>query len=110
MPFDFGYAVRDDDSGLDFGHNSNSDGRLTTGEYRVALPDTRTLVVRYTVDRLGGYQPTVEYEGEARYPEPQSSSGRRASSSSSSAAAPAQTYSAPSPAVQRPSSIYGAPN
>ncbi|XP_066966781.1 pro-resilin-like [Macrobrachium rosenbergii] len=105
MPFDFGYVVKDDDSDLDFGHSSNSDGRLTTGEYRVALPDSRTLIVRYTVDRLGGYQPTVEYEGEAQYPEPQSSN-RRASSS----AAPAQSYSAPSPAVQRPSSLYGAPN
>ncbi|XP_068248796.1 pro-resilin-like [Palaemon carinicauda] len=95
MPFDFSYAVKDDNSGLDFGHESNSDGKLTTGQYRIALPDGRTQIVTYTVDHLGGYQPTVEYEGEARFPETKSTDNRQ--------------YSAPSPASQRPSSLYGAP-
>merc|ERR1712128_260315 len=69
MPFDFGYAVKDDYKGIDFDHNSNSDGKVVTGEYRVLLPDGRTQIVTYTADHYNGYQAEVTYEGEAQYPE-----------------------------------------
>lgn len=46
LPYNFAYNVRDDYSGLDYGHNENSDGSVVTGEYRVLLPDGRTQVVR----------------------------------------------------------------
>ncbi|XP_068247454.1 pro-resilin-like [Palaemon carinicauda] len=102
MPFDFGYAVKDDASGLDFGHNSNSDGQFTTGEYRVALPDGRTQIVTYAVDRHGGYQATVEYVGEARYPEPPTvNRGKNP--------APDASYLAPTPTGQQPAGLYEAP-
>jgi hypothetical protein len=71
MPFDYSYAVQDQYSGNDFGHNTNSDGKVTTGEYRVLLPDGRTQIVTYTAD-YNGYQAEVNYEGEARPYEPQS--------------------------------------
>merc|ERR1712055_1265580 len=70
MPFDFGYEVKDDYKGVDFDHNSNSDGKVVTGEYRVLLPDGRTQIVTYTADHYNGYQAEVTYEGEAQYPEP----------------------------------------
>lgn len=38
MPFDFQYAVNDIDTtnqNVDFQHNSNSDGDVTRGEYKV---------------------------------------------------------------------------
>ena len=73
MPFDFAYAVQDEYSGNDFGHNSNSDGKVTTGEYRVLLPDGRTQIVTYTADHYNGFQAEVTYEGEARPYEPQPS-------------------------------------
>ena len=71
MPFDFAYAVQDQYTGNDFGHNSNSDGKVTTGEYRVLLPDGRTQIVTYTADHYNGFQAEVTYEGEARPYEPQ---------------------------------------
>ena len=73
MPFDFGYAVQDEYTGNDFGHNSNSDGKVTSGEYRVLLPDGRTQIVTYTADHYNGFQAEVTYEGEARPYEPQPS-------------------------------------
>merc|ERR1712105_291345 len=39
MPFDFAYAVKDDYKGVDFAHDESSDGHVTSGSYRVALPD-----------------------------------------------------------------------
>ena len=44
MPFDFAYAVKDDYKGVDFAHDESSDGHVTSGSYRVALPDGRTQV------------------------------------------------------------------
>ncbi|XP_050680245.1 uncharacterized histidine-rich protein DDB_G0274557-like isoform X2 [Leptidea sinapis] len=67
MPFDFAYAVNED--GNDYSHNAISDGDITRGEYRVALPDGRTQVVKYTADWKNGFNAQVSYEGEATYPD-----------------------------------------
>ncbi|XP_053620799.1 pro-resilin-like [Plodia interpunctella] len=69
MPFDFSYAVNED--GNDYSHNAISDGDVTRGEYRVALPDGRTQIVKYTADWKNGFNAEVSYEGEARYPDQQ---------------------------------------
>merc|ERR1712002_674530 len=55
MPFDFAYAVRDDYQGVDFAHDANSDGHVTSGSYRVALPDGRTQIVTFNADHYNGY-------------------------------------------------------
>ncbi|XP_068248171.1 cuticle protein 7-like isoform X2 [Palaemon carinicauda] len=103
MPFNFDYKVSDHYKGLDFGHNSNSDGNLVTGEYRVLLPDGRTQIVTYTADHYNGYQAEVRYEGEAKYPEPapyhpEPSYGH-----------PAPAYGHPTPAYGHPTPAYGHP-
>ena len=41
---------------------------MTTGSYRVELPDGRTQIVSYRADE-NGYTADVKYEGEAQYPE-----------------------------------------
>lgn len=75
MPFEYAYAVKDDESGSEFSHNTDSDGENTKGEYRVALPDGRTQIVTYTVTKDGGYVAEVTYEGEAKpYVPPETSS------------------------------------
>ena len=105
MPFDFGYGVQDEYSGNDFGHNSNSDGNVVTGEYRVLLPDGRTQIVKYTADHYNGYQAEVSYEGEARpyeAPEPAYSAPQPAYK------APEPAYSAPQPTYEKPKRTYGA--
>ncbi|XP_066966803.1 cuticle protein 7-like [Macrobrachium rosenbergii] len=128
MPFDFEYAVNDRYKGLDFAHDSESDGNVVKGEYHVLLPDGRTQIVSYTADAYNGYQAEVTYEGEAQYPEPQPYTPAPAYSApapaysapapapqpsySAPAPAPAPAYSAPQPtysAPSRPSSLYGAP-
>ncbi|XP_064118868.1 uncharacterized protein LOC135223883 [Macrobrachium nipponense] len=70
-PYEFEFAVEDPYNGLEFGHNSESDGNVVTGEYHVLLPDGRTQIVSYTADHYSGYKAEVTYEGEAQYPEPQ---------------------------------------
>lgn len=69
MPFDFNYAVNDVETANDYSHKAVSDGDVTRGEYRIALPDGRTQIVRYTADWKNGYNAEVTYEGEAQYPE-----------------------------------------
>ncbi|CAL4071399.1 unnamed protein product, partial [Meganyctiphanes norvegica] len=69
MPFDFAYAVKDDYQGVDFAHDESSDGHVTSGSYRVALPDGRIQTVTFSADHEGGYIAEVSYEGEAQYPE-----------------------------------------
>ncbi|XP_076040834.1 uncharacterized protein LOC143025257 isoform X2 [Oratosquilla oratoria] len=93
MPFDFAYAVKDDYTGNDFAHASNSDGNVVKGEYRVLLPDGRTQIVTYTADHHNGYVAEVKYEGEAKYPEYK----------------PAPAYHAPTPVYHAPAPAYGAP-
>ncbi|XP_042855733.1 cuticle protein 19-like [Penaeus japonicus] len=68
MPFDFAYAVKDDYTGNDFAHDETSDGKVTSGSYRVLLPDGRTQIVTFTADHHAGYVANVAYEGEASYP------------------------------------------
>ncbi|CAL4126069.1 unnamed protein product, partial [Meganyctiphanes norvegica] len=69
MPFEFAYAVKDDYTGNDFAHDESSDGHVTSGSYRVALPDGRTQIVTYTADHENGFNSEVTYEGVAQYPE-----------------------------------------
>lgn len=103
MPFDFAYGVVDAYSGNDYSHNSNSDGNVVKGEYRVVLPDGRTQIVSYTADHDTGYVAEVSYEGEAQYPETKPYQPAPAYS------APAPAYSAPAPAYEAPSPAYGTP-
>ncbi|XP_069988048.1 cuticle protein 7 [Penaeus vannamei] len=70
MPFDFAYSVKDDYTGNVFGHAAHSDGIVTSGSYRVLLPDGRTQVVTFSADPHNGYQAEVTYEGEAIYSVP----------------------------------------
>ncbi|XP_042242273.1 cuticle protein 19-like [Homarus americanus] len=70
MPFDFAYAVKDDYTGNDFAHDEKSDGTVTSGSYRVLLPDGRTQIVTFNADHTNGYVAEVAYEGEASYPAP----------------------------------------
>ncbi|KAF2367126.1 Insect cuticle protein [Trinorchestia longiramus] len=75
MPFDFAYHVQDQYSGTQFGHNSNSDGKVTTGEYRVLLPDGRTQIVTYTAGHQKGFNAKVRFEGEVQPYEPAATAG-----------------------------------
>jgi hypothetical protein len=68
MPHSFAWEVKDEPSKNDYSHQQESDGKVTTGSYRVALPDGRTQIVTYTADQ-NGYVADVKYEGEAKYPE-----------------------------------------
>ncbi|XP_066966786.1 cuticle protein 7-like [Macrobrachium rosenbergii] len=110
MPFDFEYAVKDDYKGLDFGHNSNSDGKVVTGKYYVLLPDGRTQIVTYTADHYNGYQAEVTYEGEAKYPEPKPYAPAPSyGAPAPTYGAPEPTYGAPAPAYEEPAPVYGTP-
>ena len=74
--YSYEYAVNDDYAKTYFNANEARDGYTTTGEYRVALPDGRTQVVKYNVaDAYSGYVADVSYEGQATYvhPEPKPS-------------------------------------
>lgn len=70
-PYEFNYAVKDEESGNDYSRNEKSDGHTVTGEYRVLLPDGRTQIVTYIATHDGGYSADVTYEGEAVYPDEQ---------------------------------------
>ncbi|XP_042888937.1 cuticle protein 19-like [Penaeus japonicus] len=118
MPFDFAYGVVDHYTGNDYSHNSNSDGNVVNGEYRVLLPDGRTQIVTYTADHEHGYVAQVTYEGEAQYPEtkpyqpaPTYSAPAPAYSAPAPAyEAPVPTYGTPAPVYEAPSPVYGAPS
>jgi len=71
QPYEYKYGVEDQYSGTSFDKNENqSPDGVTTGSYRVNLPDGRVQVVSYTVDAYNGYVADVRYEGEAVYPDP----------------------------------------
>ncbi|XP_076061327.1 uncharacterized protein LOC143037098 [Oratosquilla oratoria] len=100
--YEFNYAVKDDSSDNDFGHQETRDDELTEGTYFVHLPDGRLQKVVYFVDGDSGYVPEVTYEGEAHYPEPESIEDDSDSEADSSEER--YVYVAPPP------SLYGAPN
>ncbi|XP_068248174.1 cuticle protein 7-like isoform X1 [Palaemon carinicauda] len=111
MPFAFDYAVKDHYKGLNFGHDSNSDGNLETGKYYVLLPDGRTQIVTYTADHYNGYLAEVTYEGEAKYPEPEHYKPAPAYGHPAPAyGTPAPAYGHPEPAYGHPAPAYGAPS
>ena len=66
MPYNFAWAVNDVPSYNDFGQQEVNDGKITTGSYRVVLPDGRTQIVTYKVDGYSGYVAEVKYEGVAK--------------------------------------------
>lgn len=59
--YEFSYAVKDDESGNDFGHQEARQGDVAEGKYYVLLPDGRLQTVEYTAD-TEGYKPKVTYE------------------------------------------------
>ncbi|KAL0117938.1 hypothetical protein PUN28_008963 [Cardiocondyla obscurior] len=67
--YEFGYSVKDQATGNDFGRQETSDGETVRGEYRVQLPDGRTQIVTYTADWRTGFHADVRYEGTANYPD-----------------------------------------
>ncbi|XP_068217570.1 pro-resilin-like [Palaemon carinicauda] len=68
--YDFNYAVKDDYSKNDFGHQETRNGYDTKGTYYVQLPDGRLQKVTYYVNGDSGYVAEVSYEGEAYYQQP----------------------------------------
>ncbi|XP_068209983.1 cuticle protein 7-like [Palaemon carinicauda] len=67
--YSFNYAVKDESSENDFGHQETRDGDGTQGSYYVQLPDGRLQTVKYYVDGDSGYVAEVSYQGEARFPD-----------------------------------------
>ncbi|XP_063601381.1 pro-resilin-like [Penaeus indicus] len=65
--YDFQWAVSDDSSSNEFGHQEARDGDHTQGSYYVQLPDGRLQTVKYFVDGDSGYVAEVNYEGEASF-------------------------------------------
>lgn len=70
MPYNFGYAVKDEPTYNNFAHQETADTKAVTGSYRVSLPDGRTQIVTYKADEYG-YVADVKYEGQAKYPDNQ---------------------------------------
>ncbi|XP_069972522.1 cuticle protein 21-like [Penaeus vannamei] len=72
--YNFQWAVSDDSSSNEFGHQEARDGDDTQGSYYVQLPDGRLQKVSYVVDGDDGYVADVTYEGEARFDSVESAS------------------------------------
>ncbi|XP_076036685.1 cuticle protein 21-like [Oratosquilla oratoria] len=68
--YNFDWNVKDENSGNDFGQQDSRDGYDAQGSYFVLQPDGRLRRVDYTVNGDSGFVAQVNYEGEARYPEP----------------------------------------
>ena len=63
--YKFSYGVVDGYAKLNYGENEERNGDVTTGEYRVLLPDCRTQIVKYHTDnKYSGNIMEVTYEGE----------------------------------------------
>jgi len=109
-PYSFGYDVKDNYYN-DYAHQESSDGKVTTGSYRVLLPDGRTQIVTYKADDYG-YVADVKYEGTAKYPEytkPTSYSAPAAYPKPAAPAAypkPAAPAAYPKPAAPAPPAAY----
>ena len=80
----FNWAVSDDSSSNEFGHQEARDGDDTQGSYYVQLPDGRLQTVKYFVDGDSGYVAEVNYEGEAQFDSVESGSFSVESGSSES--------------------------
>ena len=65
MPHSFAWSVKDEATNNSCSHRQERDGKVTTGSYRVALPDCRTQIVTHRADDKG-YVAQVKYEGEAK--------------------------------------------
>ena len=61
QPYSFSWSVFDKPSFQEYSHSENSDGKVTTGSYRVYLPDGRIQTVTYRADE-NGYKADVKYE------------------------------------------------
>ncbi|XP_057381719.1 uncharacterized protein LOC130704256 [Daphnia carinata] len=59
QPYSFAYDVNDGYN--NYGHQQQSDGYVTSGSYRVLLPDGRTQIVQFRADK-NGYVADVKYE------------------------------------------------
>ncbi|XP_068209973.1 cuticle protein 7-like [Palaemon carinicauda] len=70
--YNFNWAVSDDSSSNEFGHQETRDGDDTQGSYYVQLPDGRLQKVSYHVDDDDGYIAEVSYEGQAQFPDSES--------------------------------------
>ncbi|EFX84125.1 hypothetical protein DAPPUDRAFT_301394 [Daphnia pulex] len=92
QPYDFSWAVNDYYN--DYSHSESSDGKVTTGSYRVVLPDGRTQIVTYKADSYG-YVADVKYTGEAKYPEYVANNYKATTYSAPAYKPTAPTYSAP---------------
>ncbi|XP_076036623.1 uncharacterized protein LOC143022355 [Oratosquilla oratoria] len=90
---DFNGRLKDEYSGNDFGHQESRDGYDTQGAYYVLQPDGRLRRVDYTVNGDSGFVAQVNYEGEARYPEPTYTT-------------PRASYTTPRPAYTTPRPTY----
>ncbi|XP_042884397.1 extensin-like [Penaeus japonicus] len=97
--YDFNYAVKDDYSGNDFGHQESRDGYDTQGTYYVQLPDGRLQTVTYNVNGDSGFLADVSFQGEAQYPAQEPSRSYQPAPSPSYQPAPSPSYQpAPTPA------------
>ena len=67
--YNYQWSVEDGNSNNNYGQTESRNGDKTTGSYFVLLPDGRTQIVTYTVDKNGGYVADITYEGEAKYPD-----------------------------------------
>jgi len=66
-PYKFEYKVNRPRDNLSFGHREAREGDLTSGDYRVLLPDGRTQVVEYRVEGENtGYIVSVKYQGDPK--------------------------------------------
>ena len=100
-PYAFDFSVDDYESGSKFAANENSDGKQTSGYYKVHLPDGRIQTVEWTSDDYAGYNAEVTYEGEAQYPEEPVYKAAKPVYK-----APEPVYEAPEPAYKEPVYAY----
>ncbi|XP_064123070.1 cuticle protein 8-like [Macrobrachium nipponense] len=87
VKYNFNWAVGDDSSSNEFGHQEARDGEDTQGSYYVQLPDGRLQKVSFHVDGDDGYVAEVTYSGEAQFPDSDESDESRE--------APRRYYAAP---------------
>ncbi|KAH9636348.1 hypothetical protein HF086_002582 [Spodoptera exigua] len=59
--YEFGYRVRDHETGNDFGHQEAKSGDKTHGSYHVLLPDGRLQQVKYSAGP-DGFHADISYD------------------------------------------------